>query len=449
LIEAQRADDPRIDEIMRRIRSETGLKFELESSHMQLTSADAGRATPEQALVTALAWSELVESVTKKTLSSLRLEDETLLKNRWEASSLHQERFETGRPPPRVDFGREARRWAKQEFPEYSAELTKLRDGFCWKKIAPEVLAGFHMDKKAGPFGREFSLSIAAGLTSKRFAPLPDRPLALTVPLFRLFRIGGASLRWTYSTKEDLAAAFESAARLMRPVLALFEAEAVHLGEAHSLALEAFSGPRHLSALEAHGIAGATARDWAADASLIRISSYPIAQALSSVEIPTPPASSGRLSPGGGWSLRYHSRARQRNLDIMVPCFGSPSQSSMDAATGHQWPSEADGILEPGWMDSTEAARSALEALRQTSPEWSAEDLKLLALASAATGPKTETLPSPLRDGMFDMEARWGASFGRSGPDGKRSAFVRVPAYGGQPSVETFGAQSPAVPQAP
>jgi hypothetical protein len=435
-IEAERADDRRVEAMVRRIRTETGLEFELESSHMQLTSTDPDRATPDEALLTALAWNEFIESVSEKTRSSVRLDDEPLVKNHWQASDVHRKQFGTGGPRHRVDFPRAAQRWVKAEFAQYSTALTNLRDGFYWRKIAPDVLTGFYIDKKAGPFGREFTISLAAGLTSRRFAAAPDRPLVLPVSLFRLFGIGGSPLRWTYATREDLAEAFASAARLMQPALALFEAEAARLGRAHEFTLAAFSGPRYLSALEAHGIAAATARDWAKDASLVRMGTFPIAQGLSPVEIPMPPALNGRLTPGGGWSLRYHSGEKQRNLDILLPCYGSPARTTMDAATGHQWPGEADQILDAGWMDSTEATRIALEAARGKWPELLAEHLKVLALASTAKALKTGLLPSPPRDGMFEMEAWWSATFARSGPDGKRSVLVRVPAHGGDPIVD-------------
>jgi hypothetical protein len=122
----------------------------------------------------------------------------------------------------------------------------------------------------------------------------------------------------------------------------------------------------------------------------------------------------------------------------------------MAAPSGRHWPAEADQILEPGWMDSTEAMRIALEAAREKCPELAAGDLQVLTLASASKGLKTGISLSPPRDGMFDMEAWWSASFAGSGPTGRRSVFVRVPAYGGRPTVEIHeapGAKTPA--QAP
>jgi hypothetical protein len=446
-MEVEKADAPRTEATFRRIRAETGFEFVLESGHVQLTSADSGRATPDEMLVTALAWNELVESVSAKVLSSIRLEDEPLLKNSWQASDAQRQHFEAGRPRPRIDFPRAARRWAKQEFAQYSAALSKLHTEYCWRSIAQDVLVGFGVDKKAGPFGRRFTVFLAAGLTSKKFAPAPDRPLVLAVSLFRLFGIDGASLQWIYETKQDLAEAFASAARITKPALALFEAEAARLGQAHKLTLSAFSGPRTLSALEAQSAADATAKGWAPDAGLVRITTFPIARELSPVEVQVPPALNGRLTSYGAWSLRYHSRVKQRNLDILLPCHGSTARTTMDAPTGRHWPAEADQIIDPGWMDSIEATRIALEAAREKYPELTAEDLIGLRLASASKGLKAGISLSPPRDGMFDMEAWWSASFTRSGPAGRRSAFVQVPAFGGQPMVEVHEAAAPRHPR--
>jgi hypothetical protein len=65
----------------------------------------------------------------------------------------------------------------------------------------------------------------------------------------------------------------------------------------------------------------------------------------------------GRLADHGGWRLTYHSRSKQENLHVEVPCRGEIRMLRQDAPDGRQWPSDNDQVLDDCWRDSDEALR--------------------------------------------------------------------------------------------
>jgi hypothetical protein len=432
--EAASPEDAFVGPMLREVESLTGIKFSLKASAMNLTAADPARATPEERLLTALTFNEVVESVSARVRSAIPLDGEPRLMT--SAESI-QFRFDQSRPraQKRIDFMRQAKRWLASRFPDYAPTPDSV-DGFRWRKGAPEVLIGFAIDKRSRSFSKAFTIQVAFGLISKRFAPTPERPHLLGVNLFRFFGIAPLSLEWTYETLEDLAQAFESAARLLDGVLAELAAEAPAIERASARTLSEFAGPRFLTAREAFAQASARAGAWAADASLIRLGCLSVAME-SGLAIGTEVTVDwdGRLAAAGAWSMRFYSRQKERILDVRIPAYGSVAETTHDAPAGRHFPSDVDHILRDGWIDSNEAIRRAAAAV--TDPAAHAHRIQVLSLGSQPDPGRPPVLGGVLRDGMFQMQTWWRVGFTAPDSRGPPGVEVRVPAYGmGDPMVE-------------
>jgi hypothetical protein len=238
-------------------------------------------------------------------------------------------------------------------------------------------------------------------------------------------------LQWTYETPSDLDEALASAAKLLKQVLAVFEPEMTRLQSASQRKLEEFEGPRKVSAKEAYQLALDVARAWAGDASLIRIAGNSVAALNFPMTPLTQPAvdENGRLNMSGGWWIQFHSRSKQENLYVTIPCHGPITQTRLDAPAGRHYPSDVDQILRDGWMDSSEALRAA-SAARDKPSNASTEEVQLFELSSRTNVLATKVLGGPLRDGMFQMEAAWRVSCSMTNDVGRRITTVTVPAYG-------------------
>ena len=435
------AEAPFIADMLHEIEREAGIRFELRSSQMQFSQDESGRATADELLLTALTWNELVESVGQQVRARISLADEPHLMSSSAAISFNTELAQSGKAV-RVDFTRIVRRWLKQEFAQYSTEGGEL--GYFFRNVAPGVLAGFALDKRDRPFSKKFTIWIAAGLTSKRFTPAADRPMRLGISLFQLFGIGPLPLMWTYETPQDLEESLASAARVLKGALAIFEREVACLDTAYGRKLAEFAGPRQLSARQAYGVACEVARRWAPDASLTLMHTHLVAAVVIAETSQVVPAldDKGQLTGHGAWCLRFHSKTKQENLQVTVPCYGSVTHVRQDAPSGRQWPSDVDQILPEGWMDSDRAARRALAAAQTKDAGLTAQNVGQFELSSRANPKATSVLPPawPMRDGMFVMETAWRIMFSRAG-DGKRGiVYVSVPADGeGAPAVEVQG----------
>jgi hypothetical protein len=246
-------------------------------------------------------------------------------------------------------------------------------------------------------------------------------------------------MQWTYHTEADLREALKGAAKLLHSVLAIFEPGAVLIGKATERRIEQFEGPREVSAKEAYELARPIVRAWAENAGLLRINSNIIwAPYLSSFPAFSPAMNSdGRLAMNGGWWLQFHSRNKQENLQVTVPCYGPVTQTRVDAPAGRHWPSDVDQILRDGWMDSGEAARVALVAAREKDTAASNKEAQQFELSNRANVLAAKVLGSQMRDGMFEMEPAWRISFSSNGDEERRIVTVTVPAYGGgAPVVE-------------
>jgi hypothetical protein len=420
-----------IEPMLAEVAKATGIRFELQASQMQLAANEAGRATPEELLVTSLAFAELVERVGEKLRREISLASVPHLMTAPEAMQFVFDPKKMGKPV-RVDFTRIARKWAKTEFPEYAKMAGSREDDVLCKKIAPDVLMSFSVDKKPRAFSKEFTIWLGVGLTSRHFAAAADRPFRLSLNLFRLFGIGPLPMQWTYYTEVDLQEAFAGAAILLRQVLTIFEAEAAEMGRAHERRVAEFAGPREVSAKGAWELAVPLAKAWAEDAGLMRITSNAsMAWYLSPFSM-VPPAvnGEGRLAIYGGWWLHFYSRKKREVLYVTVPCLGPITKTCGDAPEGRHWPSDGDQVLRDGWMDSEQALRMASAAVAEKNAAPTAQGVQQFELSSRANLAATGVIRPPFREGMFVMESAWRISFLRNSENERRIVSVTVPAYG-------------------
>jgi hypothetical protein len=295
------------------------------------------------------------------------------------------------------------------------------------------------VDKKPKAFSKEFTIGLAVGLTSPRFAPSRDRPFQLAVNLFRLFGIAPLPMQWTYHTEADLREALHGAAALLKQVLAIFEPEAAKMQRAPERSIEEFEGPREVSAKEAYELVLPLAKAWAQDAGVMRIVSNMISgpySAFSAVHLPALNVE-GRLAMNGGWWLQFHSRSKKENLYLTVPCLGPIAQTIMDAPEGRFLPTDGDQILADGWIDSVEALRIARAAAQHSATPDTAVEIQYFELSSRAKMTSVETLGPPFREGMFPMETTWRVSFSLVSEDERRITSVTVPAFGDGPAAVT------------
>jgi hypothetical protein len=390
---------------LRAIEAATALRFDESRSEVWLRPADPGRATPDELLITALTWNEIVERVGRQLREHVDYQREGCVMTGVRAGERAVHASEQA-PAARVDFRRLAERWLKRDFPAYTPTGGPLEAGIRARSVTPEVVLGFAVDKKAGPLSRMFRVQISAGLTSWRFAAAADRPAWFAIDLFRLFGIAPVPLVFSYRSGDELSDAFASATRLLRPALELLEAQLPSLAAAHARPLSEFAGPRMLSAREAHELAAPQALRWADDAVLFRISSTvstPERYDLM-LNIHRMVQDTGRIGTSGGWWLRFHSRRLQENLHLTVPCYGPITETLAEAPAGRQWPSEVDQTIREGWIDSTQAASMALQKAREQHPGTALAGLQL---ESNASGVRDGLSGAPLRDGMFDMQTVW------------------------------------------
>jgi hypothetical protein len=442
IFEANDAKDPSIEKTLGEIAKATGIHFKLQESLMRVQAHDSGSATPEEIFMTVLLWMELVEEIGAKVRAQVSLAGVPQLMTTHEA---HKFLFDPARmgKSVRVDFTRIVRKWLKEEFPDYTRYADAVDGEMLHKEIAGGVVALLGVDKKPKAFSKEFTMGIGVGLTSPRFAPTPDRPFQLAVNLFQLFGIGPLPMQWTYYTEADLKEALRGAAALVKQVLSIFEPEASKMQRAHERSIGEFEGPREVSAKEAYELALPLAKAWAEDAGVMRIVSNVLSGAylaFSPVRLPATNAE-GRLAMNGGWWLQFHSRSKQENLYVTVPCHGRIKQMALDAPLGRQWPSDGDQILREGWIDSVEALRRARAAAAQRSASSGADGIQQFELSSQANVTKVwGTLRPPFREGMFPMETAWRISFSVMNEKERRITSVAVPAYGdGTASVTVHG----------
>ncbi len=430
--EAADASEPFIKEMLAEIAQAKGIRFELQASQMELRADEQGRATPEELFVTALVWTELIERTGERVRKEISLAGVPHLMTTSEAHAFLFDPSKLGKSV-RVDFTRITRKWLKEEFPDYARSKGALDGEMLQKEIAEGLVAELTIDKRGRAFSKEFTIGLGVGLTSPRFAPTPDRPFRLAVNVFRLFGIWPLPMQWTYHTETDLREALKGAAALLHRVLAIFEPEAALMGKATERRLEEFEGPREVSAKEAYELAGPIVKAWVEDAGLLRISSNMIsAPYLSSFPVVLPATNGkGRLAKNGGWWMQFHSRTKQENLYVTVPCHGPVTQTRLDAPAGRHWPSDVDQILRDGWTDSDAAARAALAAAQEKDTGASTEEIQQFELSSRANVLAAKVLGSPMRDGMFEMTTAWRISFSRTNEKERRITNVSVPAYGG------------------
>jgi hypothetical protein len=410
--DADSAEEPFIGAMLARIEQESKLRFNLKASQMILDRNEPGRATQEELFVTALVWNQLGEDVGKKVRDSIPLDGDPHLMTSPQAMNFIFDPKKMGNSV-RVDFTRIAKRWLKQEFGEYSPTGNEFGADVFLKKVTPDVFVGFSIDKRNRAFSKEFTIVLFAGLTSPRFAPAADRPLYLSLNLFRLFGFAPLPLQWTYETPADLEEALASAAKLLKQVLAIFAPEMTRLQNVNRRRLEEFEGPRNVSARQASELALPPAREWAADASLIRMTGTSVIALTFPMKPPAEPAidGNGRLNMSGGWWLQFHSRSKQENLYVTIPCYGPVTQTKLDAPAGRHYPSDVDQILRDGWMDSGEAMHAAWAAAREKFPNASGGEPQQFELSSRQTVHAAKMFGRPLRDGMFEMHAAWRISF--------------------------------------
>ena len=432
IFEANDAKDSAIEKMLAEIAQTTGIHFKLQTSSMQLKANEPGRATPEEIFVAVLSWMELVEEVGTKVRAQVSLAGVPHLMTTHEA---HKFLFDPARmgKSVRVDFTRIVRKWLKEEFPDYTRYPDAVDGEMLHKEIVGGVVALLGVDKKPKAFSKEFTMGLGVGLTSPRFAPTPDRPFQLAVNLFQLFGIGPLPMQWTYYTEADLHEALRGAAAVVKQMLLIFEPEATKMQRAHERTIEEFEGPREVSAKEAYELALPLAKAWAEDAGVMRIVSNMISGAylaFSPVRLPATNAE-GRLAMNGGWWLQFHSRSKEENLYVTVPCHGRIKQTVIDAPLGRQWPSDGDNILREGWIDSVEALQTARAAAAQRSASSGADGIQQFELSSQANVTKIfGTLRPPFREGMFPMETAWRISFSVMNEKERRITGVAVPAYG-------------------
>lgn len=429
--EAADAGDPSIERMFSEIAKTTDIKFQAHDSLMHVTAGEPGRATPEQLFVTSLAWLELVETVGEQVRREISLEGIAHLMTTTEANAFLFDPTKRGKSV-RVDFGRILRKWWKERFPDYRRLETPLGGEVFYKQVAPYVFASLSVDKKARAFSKEFTCWIGVGLTSPLFAATSDRPLRLSLNLFRLFGYGPLPLQWTYNKEEDLHEALGGMASLIRRVLTIFEPEAVKMQQAYERSLGEFTGPREITAREGYELGLNIARQWSADAALILLTPSPIiVDYFPSISASLPAINgSGRLAMNGAWWIRFHSRNKQENLSVTVPCYGPITQMKVEAPHGRLWPSDTDQIIKDGWLDSDEALRKALEAAKKAGLSGHPGETGQFELSSRANLAAVGSFSPPLRDGMFPIETAWRISFSPSNKNGRRMISVSVPAYG-------------------
>ncbi len=431
IFEAGDPQEPWVEKMLGEIAASTGIHFRVQASLMRMQRNEAGRATPEELFVTALSWMDLIEEIGATVRDKISLAGVPHLMTTHEA---HQFLFDPEKfgKSVRVDFTRILRKWLKQEFPEYTRYPDALDGEMLHKEIAEGVAATLSVDKKPKAFSKEFTIAVGVGLTSPRFAPIPDRPFHLGVNLFRLFGIAPLPMQWTYHTEADLHEALRGAATLVKQVLAIFEPEAAKMQHAHERSLEEFAGPREVSAREAYALALPLGKAWADDAGLMRITSNMISAPYFSAFPVPPPAlnGEGRLAMNGGWWMQFHSRSKKENLYVSVPCRGRIMQTVLDAPQGRQWPSDGDHILRDGWIDSVEALRIARAMMQREGATDEAPETQQFELSSRANVAKAGVLRPPFREGMFPMETSWRISFSASSGKNRKITNVTVPAYG-------------------
>jgi hypothetical protein len=432
IFEANDSKDPSVDKTLGEIAKATGIHFKLQESLMRVQAHDSGSATPEEIFVTVLSWMELIEEIGAKVRAQVSLAGVPHLMTTQEAHKVLFDPAKMGKSV-RVDFTRIVRKWLKEEFPDYTRYPDAVDGEMLHKEIAEGVLATLGIYKKPKAFSKEFTVGLGVGLTSPRFAPTPDRPFQLAVNLFQLFGIGPLPMQWTYYTEADLHEALRGAAALVKHVLLSFEPEAAKMQRAHERSIKEFEGPREVSAKEAYELALPLAKAWAEDAGVMRIISNMISDAylaFSPVRLPAMNAE-GRLAMNGGWWLQFHSRSKQENLYVTVPCHGRIRQTLVDAPSGRHWPSDGDNILREGWIDSVEALRRARGAAEQQSASSGADGIQQFELSSQANVVKMwGTLRPPFREGIFPMETAWRISFSVMNEKERRIISVAVPAYG-------------------
>jgi hypothetical protein len=451
IFEAADAHEPSTERMLGEIAKATGIKFQTQDSLMHVAAGEPGRATQEQLFVTSLVWEELVERIGERVRREISLAGIPHLMTTAEAHRFLFDPAKRGKSV-RVDFGRILRQWWKEEFPDYKRTDAPLEGGVFCKQVAPDVHTSLGVDKKARAFSKEFTFWIGVRLTSPLFAVAPDRPLRLSLNLFRLFCLWPLPLQWTFHTEEDLHEALKGAAALIRRVLAIFEPEAEKMQRAQERSFAEFVGPREVTAREGHELGLTVARNWADDASLIRITSSSImVQYYSSISADLPAMkSTGRLTMNGCWWIQFHSRSKQENLSVMVPCYGSITQTKVEAPRGRQWPSDTDQIIKEGWLDSDVALRRAEGAAQVAGAAGGSDGVQQFELSSRADLLTSGVIRPPLRDGMFPMETAWRISFSRTNERERQIIHVTVPAYGeGPPSVtvhafDTHGRPIPA-----
>jgi len=399
---------------------------------------EPGRATPEELFVTVLSWIELIEDTVAKIREKIPLAGVPRLMTTNEAHKFLFDPAKMGKSV-RVDFARSARKWLKDEFPDFRRYPDAIDGELLHKEIAEGLVLTLGIDKKPKSFSKEFTIGLGVGLTSPRFAPTPDRPFHLAINLFRLFGIAPLPMQWTYYTEAELREALGGAAALVKQALAIFEPEAMKMQRAHERSIGEFEGPREVSAREAYELALPIAKTWATDAALIHMSSNMIsAQHTGLFPLALPSMNGdGRLAMNGGWWLQFHSRGKSKNLYITIPCRGRIQETILDAPPGRHWPSDADQIFPDGWIDSVEALRIARTAAQQKGTRVEESDIQQFELSSHANLVKMGTiLRPPFRDGMFPMERSWRISFSRNSENERRITSVSVPAHGeGVPAV--------------
>lgn len=112
------ANDPSIAKMVADIAARTGIRFEKEASFMRFKPQEPGRVTLEELFVTALTWLELVESVGQKVQKAISLDGIPHLMTTPEAHNFVFDPAKFGKSVP-VNFSRLARKWLKDELPEF------------------------------------------------------------------------------------------------------------------------------------------------------------------------------------------------------------------------------------------------------------------------------------------------------------------------------------------
>jgi len=441
IFEANDPQDPFIHQMLGEIAGATGIRFKLQESLMRIQPHDPGRATPEELVVILLSWIELIEEIGRKVRGKITLAGVPHLMTTYDA---HRFLFDPAKfgNSVRVDFTRVVRKWLREEFPEYTRYPDALDGELLHREIAPGLVAMLGVDKKPKAFSKQFTIGLAVGLTSPRFAPSPDRPFQLAVNLFRLFGVAPLPMQWTYFTEADLHEALRGAATLLKQVLAIFEPEAAKMQHAHQRSIEEFEGPREVSAKEAYELVLPLAKAWAGDAGVMRIVSNMISGPyfpFSAVHLPALNVQ-GRLAMNGGWWLQFHSRSKKQNLYITVPCRGPIAQTILDAPEGRYLPSDGDQIVRDGWLDSVEALRIARAAAQHSDAPGTAIEVQQFELSSRAKMTSAGMLRPPFREGMFPMETTWRVSFSLTNEDERRITSVAIPAFGDGPATLTVHA---------